>query len=706
MIRAHAPKSCRLASIAALLVAAIARAGEPIPDVDVILEQIPGGDLMRVEETTGHPFDRLDFKDLPKDFVQAMDGAPLPAGWSLHKDGRRVWLEGPPPGKPVRLKVHIGAVKRPETLSYEVSLAGRKLLARQKQPVKTVAKQGVVGSLQGIVQMPTQVAPGEPLQMKLLAPSALPAGGTWTLSGTVVADDEREDRGETRAGEPKRRVALVVPPGRGAETPDRALEDIATVLAALGVPEGSWDVVPLAEGDPLLEDAATVIWAVVREAVSTSRLTASGLAAARRQQERDNQEVAKPPGIAGKPPNGGWRSSHGVSQLMKMKHDSAKSVIQNIRRELAGRPPAEGGVGVYAVRPAAAPGEVAAPILVVAGIAINEEEDLVIADPPSPDDPPSLWRCESAGQSRRCCRKAGMVWEDGSCGYGYDFERLPSERCYLEMMEAEDPPFCVRPSQIAVPGEVTETPDGGRVHAFDWRGRRNTMVQALAAPDGTVVFDRLPDDLQTGDTLAVRYLDAFGEVLVDVPSVPDVEVVEPRNGSEARITLAQPRSVAGQLACVCGSFPGPSAWNALLLDAREVGSPVSASGRMAWVQLSADLAPGEHVFTGAAAAGFPPTDRASTLVLQVGGELDSSKLQQLQTTPMRLWVVGTEEPVDLRVRNLTPGIISIDGGEDQTIRTSGGARNMLERTVRGLAPGAFNINYELGGDPCPCAAGR
>jgi hypothetical protein len=125
---------------------------------------------------------------------------------------------------------------------------------------------------------------------------------------------------------------------------------------------------------------------------------------------------------------------------------------------------------------------------------------------------------------------------------------------------------------------------------------------------------------------------------------------------------------------------------------------------MVWVQLPAGLAPGEHVFTGDAAASFPATDRAATLVLQVGGEIDSSKLQRLETTPMRLWVVGTEEPLDLRVRNLTSAIISIEGGEDQTIRTSGGARNMLERTVRGISPGAFNINYELAGESCPCAA--
>jgi hypothetical protein len=229
------------------------------------------------------------------------------------------------------------------------------------------------------------------------------------------------------------------------------------------------------------------------------------------------------------------------------------------------------------------------------------------------------------------------------------------------------------------------------------------VAEARVGPDGSVVFAALPDDLRPGGTVALRYVDRFGDTVVDVPSVPGVEVVAPRGGGEARLTDASPRGLAGQLACVCGSFPGPAAWNALLLDGQAVGSPTSASGQMVWVPLPAGLPPGEHVFTGAASAGFPATDRATTLVLQVVGELDSSKLRRLETTPMRLRVVGTEEPIELRVRNLTPAVIAIEGA-DQALRTSGGARNQLERTVRGIAPGAFNISYELAGQPCPCAA--
>jgi hypothetical protein len=125
---------------------------------------------------------------------------------------------------------------------------------------------------------------------------------------------------------------------------------------------------------------------------------------------------------------------------------------------------------------------------------------------------------------------------------------------------------------------------------------------------------------------------------------------------------------------------------------------------MAWVQLPAGLAAGEHVFTGAPEPGFPAGDRAVTVVVEIGGEVDSSKLQRLETTPMRLWVVGTAEPVDLQVLNKTPSIISIAGGAEQVIRTSGGEPNMLERSVQGLSPGAFDIEYELAGDRCPCAA--
>ena len=662
-----APKPCRLPILAAFLVAAGAWAGDPVPDVDVILEQIPGG-VAKVRSLSGG-FDEAYF-EAGKDFAKAMNPTALPAGWAVQIDGKTVRLTGPAINGPLQFKFDVGSAPRPARITYGVKLGGRTLVEHKNVAVKLMPPQPVIGSLQGIVQMPTQVAPGEAMQIKVLDPAALPAGGTWSLSGslsgTVTAEEEREDPEDMTPGEPKRRVALRMSPGRLEEVPGDVMEDIAAVLLAQGAQEGSWEVVALDEQAPL-DEAGVEVWTVARGTDATSTKTVPGVASGIKQLMQQQLEIAS------KPPAG-------TSNVMKMKHDAAMAVIQNVRAEIATKPAGGGGIGVYSVRPTDVGGAPAGPVIVVAGIAISEE-DIPVEDAPRP-----------------------ITIEEKSINVTGESR----SRSAIERVET-----------------AAETPGGGKVHTFDISGPpasgdqplailnntrsnirtvKSEVVTAATSPDGTVTFDQLPDDLQPGGALAMQYVDAFGDVLVDVPSVPGVEVVEPRGEGEARITDATPRTLAGQLACVCGSFPEPAAWDGVLLDGQAVGSPTSASGQMVWVQLPAGLAPGEHVFTGDAAAGFPATDRAATLVLQVGGEIDSSKLQRLETTPMRLWVVGTEEPLDVRVRNLTPAIISIEGGEDQTIRTSGGAGNMLERTVRGISPGAFNINYELAGESCPCAA--
>jgi hypothetical protein len=700
------------AAAAVLLSASTAFAGDPIPDVDVILEQIPGGELMRIEETTGHRFDRVEFEDLPREFVRAMDGAPLPAGWELRKEGRRVWLEGPPPGRPVRLKVRIGDVERPKKMSYEVSLEGRRLLGERRQPVKTVVRQEVFGSLQGIVEMPTQVEPGGPLRITSLDPSALPAGGTWTLSGTVTAEEEgRDDAGG---------LALVVPAEHAERVPDRALEDVAAALAGRGTPEGTWEVVPLGEGGPPA-DPEPEVWALARttaprQAVTRSGASAGGVDRARRDQERDDRDVAekpKAPGISGQ--------GSVVSQAAKMRHDAAMAAIRNIKAIASPAGGDGGGRGVFVVRPAAAGDrEAAAALLVVTGF-VHDGEDAPHEEPPAPGDEAALrlFGCKSSQQSRRCCRKAGGGWlEDEEMG-GFCFERLEPVRVYLEPipLEADAPrdpgagrkvrSFEVRGPEASGGEQWMAIVNTTRSH-LKTRPASAAAVEAVAGGDGAAVFASLPIDLHPGDRLALRYVDRFGDVVVDVPAVPDVEVVAPLPDAAPRtprITGASQHAVAGQLACVCGSFPAPEAWAGVLLDGAAAPAPVSASSRMVWVQLPPDTAPGEHLWSGAPAAGFPPADRAGTLVLQVSGELDSSKLQRLETTPVRLRVEGTERPIELRLRNLTPSIITIEGGPDQTIRTSGGPRNQLERTVRGIAPGAFNINYELAGQKCSCGGG-
>lgn len=89
-------------------------------------------------------------------------------------------------------------------------------------------------------------------------------------------------------------------------------------------------------------------------------------------------------------------------------------------------------------------------------------------------------------------------------------------------------------------------------------------------------------------------------------------------------------------------------------------------------------------------------------MVQIAGELDSQRLFSGQSTPMRLSVAGTTEKVPIRIRNLSPAIVSIDGGPEQTVESTGGTPNTVTRSVQGLVRGDFNIEWSLATDRCPC----
>jgi hypothetical protein len=112
--------------------------------------------------------------------------------------------------------------------------------------------------------------------------------------------------------------------------------------------------------------------------------------------------------------------------------------------------------------------------------------------------------------------------------------------------------------------------------------------------------------------------------------------------------------------------------------------------------------PGRHVWSGDPAAGYTPACRAWTQVVQIAGAIDSQRLFSSQSTPMRLTVAGTTDRVPLEIRNLTPGIVRIEGGETQLVETSGGTPNTVTRSVQGLVRGDFKIEWSLATSRCPC----
>jgi hypothetical protein len=292
-----------------------------------------------------------------------------------------------------------------------------------------------------------------------------------------------------------------------------------------------------------------------------------------------------------------------------------------------------------------------------AGIAINEEEDLVAAERP-------------AGAGIAINEEEDLVAAERPAGAG------------IAINEEED--LVVKPP-----------PGGGTKDAKPPR-------------DPAVLTFTLPTDLRPGDPISIRYVDPYGRTLLDVPAVegltftPASTDAGAEGGGKPAIVAGTPIGFAGQHACVCGRFPGPEAWNGLRLDGARVW-PLAAAGRVVTLGLPADATPGDHLVTGDPEAGFGEEDRWTIRALAIEGLLDQTQLFSGGSTRMRLRVVGTDEPVSFTVRNTTPAVISLEGGESQTVTTSGGDDNAVERTVRAVGRGDFGLAWELGGDWCPCA---
>ena len=122
--------------------------------------------------------------------------------------------------------------------------------------------------------------------------------------------------------------------------------------------------------------------------------------------------------------------------------------------------------------------------------------------------------------------------------------------------------------------------------------------------------------------------------------------------------------------------------------------------------MPAGSTPGRYFLSGPAEAGFAPSCRAITQLIEIQGTLDSNRLLRGETTPMRLSIVGTADSVPLRIRNLSPAIISIEGGDEQTASSSGGGTNVVERQVRAIQRGSFNVEWVPATPQCPCAGPR
>jgi hypothetical protein len=598
--------SMRLAAFAGfvLMAALLAQGGDPVPDVDVTVEQVPGAGVF-LEIPNGAPFDRLVLSG-PRSFLAGLEPDRLPTGWALSREGRTVVLSGPAVAQPTRLRLRAGGDRLERgSVDWEVSLAGRSLARRKNVVPRTVPPRAVRNSLQGVVVLPEQVSPGEAVALRPLPGADLPPG-RFVLSGIVT----------------------------------ETLSDAQLATAGRGLPN---EAKPPQRGFTL------------RPPAGTSCLELAPLAAA----------------LLGGGQDGGCPEC-------KSYYESRSNTA---RQEVSVRAPSPTESGA-----------------VLSGWEVESFRPLGDETPSAGSRPrKALYRTAPTTAGFSIDEKGVKVWE------------LPSaagEPFRLGVRTAT--PAGARPRSTWVPFAVSRSGDGclftpresdlyDLARTSDSAGDPDTEPLQVAA---------VPADARVGTALALQYLDVFGDLVLDVPAAEGTAIVEPAPEQQPCVRAATAYAQAEDTVCVCGHFPSAAAQAGLWLDERSAGAPQSASTRSIQLAFPAHATSlGRHVWSGNPEAGFAATCRAETQRVEIRGELNQERLLSGQSTPMRLTVVGTVDRVPLRIRNLSPEIIEIEGGLDQTLESSGGSPNSLTRTVRGLGRGAFNVEFQLAVDRCPCEGG-
>ncbi len=261
--------------------------------------------------------------------------------------------------------------------------------------------------------------------------------------------------------------------------------------------------------------------------------------------------------------------------------------------------------------------------------------------------------------------------------------------------------------RLAYPLETWNGEGSGEEHSGAESGRQaghsGGGAENEAAFDGDFRYTvTLGYDLDPGLGISLKYTSYWDEPVIEDDEIDDVVVV-PQPALDPvlpRITACTAQSFAGEKVCVCGWFPDQDSRSALTLDGTPLGPAVSSSNRIVTVRLPSELSPGTHVISGAGIRGS-----ANITILEVGGSVNQDLLHNGQSTPIRLWVLGTDEPVDLRLTNHTPGVVSLRGGNDQVVTTSGGSgnENAWEGVLDAISPGDFKLDYELTVGGCPCS---
>ena len=89
----------------------------------------------------------------------------------------------------------------------------------------------------------------------------------------------------------------------------------------------------------------------------------------------------------------------------------------------------------------------------------------------------------------------------------------------------------------------------------------------------------------------------------------------------------------------------------------------------------------------------------STTLVDLSLETGGQAITPHQKTKLIVRVLGSDQPLIVEARNLTPGVVRFRGDNPQWIQTSGGADNTASIDIEGVQPGDFGFRVKLISNP-------
>lgn len=236
----------------------------------------------------------------------------------------------------------------------------------------------------------------------------------------------------------------------------------------------------------------------------------------------------------------------------------------------------------------------------------------------------------------------------------------------LELVAGQPATLAVLAPDGRVAAGVTLVLSSGEVVTTDASGR----AHFLAPPDAGIMIARIPGTETRAAADVVQR--SLGENL-EISGVPDLAVLKDRfviygGGFQGDADRNQVE-IGGQAALVLAASP---------IELVILASPRTAPGTL---RLAVKSGTGE----------------VSTQITLVNAVADSipGGVGPGRTAKIIVHVRGTTQPVGLKVRNVTPGIVQFKHGDIENLQTQGGPNNSVTLEVKGERAGEFSYTVAL-----------